>query len=359
MGSKKKKDKEVKEVKEATKAKKAKKIKPDTRKLHQAGKDPGEPQGKKGKKGRQESEPQPQEIMDRGLQATIQRTRQLIEGLSLPSRPNLLMRAVNTQNAFAPDLTAVAQVVREDAALASQVLAEANSALPGHERQVASIHRAVMLLGLERIREIVTEAFLSSALISKDGRLQELRHRSIQAAQAAAWVAQEIGGRASAFQSGYLPPVDPEAAFILGLFHDVGLTIMMQKFPDYQSFYDHHRTTPQGALVEAENMRYQTNHCIVGYLMAEQWHLPEYLCAVIRTHHDLEGFNHPGEHTRERLSPACHAVLSLAEFITGEVMSNEWPATEQVLCRFIGLQANALNQLKQDALEALPVSADG
>ena len=302
---------------------------------------------KKGNKGEQSEAPK----RDVALQAAINRTQQLIEGLSIPSRPNVLMDAVNVQNAFGPDLVKVSDVVSRDVALASRTLAEANARLPGLERQVASINQAVMLLGLERVREIVTELFLSTALISKDGRLQELRQRSVRTAQAAAWVTGKLAGLSPAFKSGYLKAIDGEEAYLLGLFHDCGLTILMQKFTDYQAFYDEVMAS-EGALADSETLRYQTNHGLVGYVLCDSWGMPESFCEAVLTHHDITGFTAAGGLRGDSAVLGLRAVLATAEWLSGEVAPQEWRAMRPAIVQFLGLNDAELDALYVEATAA-------
>jgi HD-like signal output (HDOD) protein len=99
-------------------------------------------------------------------------------------------------------------------------------------------------------------------------------------------------------------------------------------------------------LVTEENNRYQTNHCLVGYILGEQWGLPPHLTNVIRTHHDLRNFSAPGQEMPDRTPLALHALLLLSEWVCGEVPNQEWSTMKPTLCTFLGLDESALARLR-------------
>ncbi|KWT78811.1 HDOD domain-containing protein [Candidatus Magnetominusculus xianensis] len=166
----------------------------------------------------------------------LRRAERLLENLSMPSRPDVLLDAVRTQAGFAPDPLAVTAVILKDMALSAAVLHAANTQLNGWKRKLISIEGAVALLGLERVRAIVAEQFLSATLVSQEGPLQMVRLRGVEAGRVAARLARELPKAAPHCLNGYLPPVAPDEAYAAGLLHDCGLVAMMRGFPDYVGF---------------------------------------------------------------------------------------------------------------------------
>ncbi|MBF0611530.1 MAG: HDOD domain-containing protein [Magnetococcales bacterium] len=283
----------------------------------------------------------------------IKGTRKLVKDMAIPTRPTVMLEVIKAQNTFAPDLQKVANVISRDVVLASRVLQAANSDLPGLKRRVASIEQAVMLLGLARIRTLITGVFLNTSLIGKGGSLQKLRHRCADVARVTAFIAQELPRLATPFQSGYLPSIPPDEAYALGLFHDCGLSILMQKFSDYESFYEEIQKESPFGLVSAEDERYHTNHCVVGYLLCESWNLPKHLCEVIRNHHHMVDFTKPGKKSANRRTMTLHGILKLAEQITGELSYVEWVRMKDDLFRFFNIGDSQVAQLQEGASRLL------
>lgn len=287
--------------------------------------------------------------------AELERARKLIRGMTIPSRPTVMLEVLKAQNAFAPDLQKVADIIKRDVVLSSSILQEANTTLPGLKRKIASIEQAVMLLGLPAVRQVVSSQFLSSALVGKESIFQKLRNRCAGTAQLLAHLARVLPQHARAFQSGYLPTIPDDEAYALGLFHDCGLTMMMQKFADYQEVYDE-ANSGEVLLVEAESERYRTNHCLAGYLLCEKWQLPPEICEAIRTHHHHVNFNKPGKRARERKVVTLQGILALAEHLSGEMPEGEWRQLKDRLLMFFGLEENRLAELVPPSGDAAPVA---
>jgi len=290
--------------------------------------------------------------------ADLKRTRNLIKGMAIPSRPTVMLEVIKAQNTFAPDLQAVAYIIARDVVLSSRVLQEANTALPGLKRKVSSIEQAVMLLGLGRVRKVVTSLFLRTSLISRGGPLHRLRHRCVEVGRVAAALAKELPRISPACQSGYLPPVESDEAYALGLFHDCGLFLLMQKFADYEGFYNEVRKKGEKSLVVAEDDRFRTNHCLVGFLLCEDWQLPKPLCQAILNHHQDPGFIRAGKKAKNRKTLTLQAVLKLSEWINGELSVNEWESVRGGLLSFLDMDGTQLEQLRDKVQYALRTSEE-
>lgn len=287
--------------------------------------------------------------------AELDRARKLIKGMTIPSRPTVMLEVLKAQNAFAPDLQRVADIIKRDVVLSSSILQEANTNLPGLKRKIASIEQAVMLLGLPAVRRVVSSRFLSSALVGKESIFQKLRNRCAGTAQLLAHLARVLPQHARAFQSAYLPVIPDDEAYALGLFHDCGLTMMMQKFADYQEVYDEANSGAM-LLVDAESERYRTNHCLAGFLLCEQWQLPKEICEAIRTHHHHVNFNKPGKRVKDRKVVTLQGILALAEHLSGEMTSQEWGQLKDRLLLFFDLEESKLPELLPPGDDPAPVS---
>ena len=290
--------------------------------------------------------------------ADLKRTRKLIKGMTIPSRPTVMLEVIKALDGFAPDLQAVAEVISRDLVLSSRVLQEANTTLPGLKRRVSSIQQAAMLLGLRRVRRLVTGLFLSTSLMGKGGTLHRLRHRYAEAGRTAAALAKELPRISPACQSGYLPPVESDEAYTLGLFHDCGLSLLMQRFADYEGFYDEVRKKGQISLVAAEDDRFRTNHCLVGYVLCEDWQLPEPLCQTILTHHKHPGFMRAGKKAKNRKTLTLQSILRLSEWIDGEISIHEWESVRGDLLGFLDMDDTQLEQLRDRVQHALRSSGE-
>jgi HD-like signal output (HDOD) protein len=118
------------------------------------------------------------------------------------------------------NLRAISALIDTDPALSALVLRMVNSPLFGMQHQVTGVLHALALLGLERLRVVVTTAalrmFVTPALASP--ALMSCWRHSV----ACALAAQEL-----AVSSGY----DGDRAYTAGLLHDIGRFAMLSCWP--------------------------------------------------------------------------------------------------------------------------------
>jgi len=205
-------------------------------------------------------------------------TRRLVQRIvDLPTLPIIIpqiLRLVEDQKASATDL---ARVIGSDQALASRVLRLANSAFYGFRREIVSISHAVVLLGFDTVKSIVLAATVFDTLgngdvVSSFDREQFWLH-VVTTANAAKRIARDRR------------LMDPEAAFVAGLLHDIG-KVVLDRF-----FYRHYaeavrRATALPCLIrEAEVQLFNVNHAQVGRWLTERWRFPPALVEPVAFHH--------------------------------------------------------------------------
>jgi HD-like signal output (HDOD) protein len=194
----------------------------------------------------------------------------------LPPLPQVAAQVLRL--AADPDSTTaeLQRVIATDQALSAQILKIANSAMFGMVREVKTLTQAIMTLGFSTIKSI---AIASSArnLYSRGGTgLQERllwEHALITALAARAY------GRA--FRS-----PRTEEAFLAGLLHDIGKSVMGIKFPErYGALV---RSVYNEAIdgLEAELELFGFDHAMVGEALLMAWNLPRGLGNTVRWHHD-------------------------------------------------------------------------
>jgi len=151
-----------------------------------------------------------------------------------------LLARLSDPDAELADLTAL---VGTDVALAQKVLQSVNSGFAALQHRVGSLHQAVVLLGAERLRQLVMLLVLADAT----GKPPELsRQALVRAEMTAALVAVAVGGN--------LGRADREAAFTVGLmstldaFTDLPLADVAARLSLDDRLYDAlvHHTGPLG-----------------------------------------------------------------------------------------------------------------
>ena len=246
---------------------------------------------------------------------------QLIEQAdTLPSLPEVvayLIRSLGDDNA---DLETLAHHINSDPAIVARLLAAANSASSGLSKRVHSAGQAFLLLGADRIANIV----LASSLICRydvhasgfSARL--LWRHSLGVAVCARVLAEQTG-------------INPELAFTGGLLHDIGQLLMYAASPGhFLNALDRHQNEDIPLFV-AERMVFGYDHSEAGQVLATAWKLPSDIVDAIAAHHEPDGFSsEAGDlvHIAECLSHA----LDL-----GELPNNRVPDLSELACARLGL----------------------
>jgi putative nucleotidyltransferase with HDIG domain len=199
---------------------------------------------------------------------------------NIPTVPALLVPLLKRLGEPAEDVnvTEIVNLISYDKSLTAQCLHMANSPLLGMRKRVETVQGAVMALGMTKVREVATTCCLLKALPGRPGALKptDLWKHSL----AVALVSREFAKRV-----GY---DDPEQAYLAGLLHDLGLIVELTTFPKEFEAVTRVAIEKRCPMHEAEPDVLGVDHCVIGQMLAERWHLPLELKEVIRRHHHVD-----------------------------------------------------------------------
>ncbi|MFI4940424.1 MAG: HDOD domain-containing protein [Burkholderiales bacterium] len=201
-----------------------------------------------------------------------------LNGLIIPPRPDVLTKLSQEMKKDDVNLGNVALIISSDVGLAAAVLKTINSPLFGLRTKVTSIAKAVNMLGLKSTTQIVTGLTLRHAISGKNESMHSY------------WDSAETVANIAAYIATTLTNISREDAHIFGLFHDVGVAMLMQKYPNYRETLKVAAASSRN-LTEVEDERHASNHATLGYLMAKSWFLPPAMCDAILRHHDVSAFD--------------------------------------------------------------------
>jgi len=78
-----------------------------------------------------------------------------------------------------------------------------------------------------------------------------------------------------------------------GLFCDVGIPLLMQRFPEYAQTLKAANDEIDRNFTEVEQARHQTDHALIGGIMGRSWGMSPTVGTAIRLHHDYAAFRDP------------------------------------------------------------------
>lgn len=199
---------------------------------------------------------------------------------SLPTLPVVADNVIKlTQN---PDSTAfeIAEAISQDQSLASKVLKTANSAYYGFPRKITTINYAIVVLGLNNIKNIVLSASIMGQFPKKN--------RNFLFDRKEFWKHSLLCGIISKKISEHMGIKNSEEMFMCGLLHDFGKLILDTFFQEEFISALQLAKENQLALMEAEDRIFGFNHSGVGALLLRKWSLPPSLVKAVEFHHNPE-----------------------------------------------------------------------
>ncbi|MBN1764504.1 MAG: HDOD domain-containing protein [Sedimentisphaerales bacterium] len=206
--------------------------------------------------------------------AALEIANQSIEIATLPEVTMRIVEVVQDPRSTASDLH---KIVRNDPALSARVLRVVNSAFYGLPGQIGSIDRAIMLLGLNAVKNIAIAASIGkmfkSSVICDDFSGKDLWTHSVAVGATNKLITSSIGLAL------------PDEAFLAGLIHDIGLVAVMQchgqKIPEIIDL-----AKGGVSFVKAEEKVLGADHQEIGSALTAKWKFPRSFQYVTGYHHN-------------------------------------------------------------------------
>jgi len=196
---------------------------------------------------------------------------------NLPTLPIMVQQIQKLINSPNSSMNQIGALISKDQAIAARVVRLVNSAFYGLGRKVSSIPQAIVVLGLNTVKNLVTGVSVIKMFETADK--ESLFNRdmfwlhSFGSAMGARLLAKNLGRS------------EPEDYFLAGLLHDIGILILDQFFHDeFLSILKYVNNSNSDYYTAEQNVLGLT-HCEVGAIVAEKWKIPDFLIHTIRYHH--------------------------------------------------------------------------
>jgi putative nucleotidyltransferase with HDIG domain len=196
---------------------------------------------------------------------------------SLSTTVAKVLEICNRPSASANDLN---RVISYDPVLTGQMLKLINSAYYGLPNRIVSLARAIVMLGVNTVKNMV----IATSVLSGCKRLSNIRTLAVDDF----WAHSLCVGVLSKLiaKMGRLPDTEHDEFFIAGLLHDLGKLPIMACFPELYEKSIESSKNSNSHLFESESMQIGFNHCQVGALIAVKWKLSAVMQEAITRHHD-------------------------------------------------------------------------
>lgn len=221
---------------------------------------------------------------------------------SLPTLPNVASTLMRMAAEDDVQVEEVVHLIEADPSTSAHMLKVVNSAYRGLQGKVSSVNRAVLLMGVNGVRNALLsmQVFQVFGEVGRDtdSELFEIWKHCLAVASAAEIIAENTGGML------------PEDAFTAGLLHDIGKIALYAAAPEgYREVF--RMVADEGVEIsDAEKTLFEITHTVAGRYITESWGLPEAVCQAAYSHHSLPAACDPND----QVSLTC-AIVAAADDI--------------------------------------------
>ncbi len=232
---------------------------------------------------------------------------------SLISLPDACVRV----NQLADDPTAsaidIADAISHDPNLTLQLLRIANSPYYGFPSRVDSMTRAIAVIGMQDLCDLVLSTSIFNIFSQYDNQIIDFdgywQHSIITA-----FIARQLAAKTKTCV------LAKERLFIAGLLHDVGKLVMLIKVPEIMCIIKSHIEQSHETFSEAEQLVFGLGHAEIGAELLRQWQLPKSLQDIVKYHHQ------PDKATHYLLETSIvHIANAMAQYLNVGVLPSSYP----------------------------------
>lgn len=268
------------------------------------------------------------------------RIKRLLEGgIKIPPQPRILEELRQRVARKDLDVRRLARVIEQDPGVLALLFKVVASPAYRQHQPFESVDQILHAVGVRQTINLIRAiALVNAGSVGKNRQVYEaFWSRSQRVGQLAMLIADERIAVCSIF---------PDQAYLAGIFHDCGVPLLMQRFPTYCREMQLGSSSEWVDLAD-EDRKFNADHCVVGYLVARHWNLPDFICDAIRYHHALDELGEPA-------ARSMVAILLLAVDIHCRDLCTanpEWEAVKDEVMAELGLANDSLPEFVDIVLE--------
>lgn len=256
--------------------------------------------------------------------------------INIPPQPSILLEIERLINKPNNQLSAIGDLITKDVGLSAAIFRLVNSSYYKSSVQITSIQKAITVLGMTQVSNLIKGLSLRKAIGGNEVAYEKFWERSDEIATLSAIIAAR---QISACN------IAVDQAYMAGLFHECGVPILMQRFPEYcQTFRINHGS--HWPDFREEDKRFNTDHTVVGFLVTTHWNLPAFICQAVRFHHDRLNTDHA--------ALTLVSILQLARHLHNRIhhiKDTEWIKYSGPIFDEIGVHKDSSKEFMEDVLE--------
>ncbi|WP_024850914.1 HDOD domain-containing protein [Hydrogenovibrio kuenenii] len=222
-----------------------------------------------------------------------------------------------------PETSEVVKLISQNMNLTAELIKTANYPVFSKNRatNVSSIRDAVDVIGLKSLKSLVMGIYYSMEYL---GRARaEINQLSLNTAAMCSFLSPNVMN------------VNPDQAYLAGLFYNSGAILMATKFKDYDDAFMETLSSPfHNKLIE--NKRYTVCRHVAGLLLVKKWQLGKFMGHVIYQSHKKQLSDIEDDQIRAlvaliQLSEACIIQHEMADYYSEEVEMMRQNANKELM----------------------------
>lgn len=247
------------------------------------------------------------------MEQTLRQALLAIKGLKLPELPEeLILIEQELASRFCSSHRIVA-IIEQNTTLSGEVLRLANSPVYKLRQPAQTIGQAVLMLGLDNIKNLVFSASMKH-LFNSSELYKDIMSHSVDVAVCMADLSE------------WVADITRDEAYMMGLFHNAGCLMLATKDPEnYAKIFQLSHSSPS-EYIKREQLKYNTSHTAIGVLLGKKWHLPIDILSAIYLHHISECRKIENDRVR-----ALVALTKIANSIVSEISLGAYRGEEMKL----------------------------
>ncbi|QPK62079.1 HDOD domain-containing protein [Methylomonas sp. LL1] len=247
------------------------------------------------------------------------------------SLPEIVVTINQILNSAEPNFTELEEVILHDPALTVKLLKLVNSPYYGFTNKIDSVSRAVAMLGLQELKNLVLGVAVTAQFDSISETLVDMN---------TFWYHSVVKGVLAKILAKHFKLNNPERFYIAGLLSSLGQLILFSQYPQQSARILSHPDQSDAAILQLEKELFGFDYAELGAALLQEWKLPDEISRLVLYQFDPLNENAPqGE--------AC--ILHVAAKISNNIQPCHHQAYD------INAQAAEFNQ---GVLEFLQLSPD-
>lgn len=242
---------------------------------------------------------------------------------TLPALPYVAHDILISTSSNDVDITAVAETLAREPGLSARIVAVANYAFFKRRETIYSLEGAILRIGMNRVRVLATSLILNQLFDTKgcpEFQLERYWYDAISTAFAAARLAAH-----------YAAEYSPDAAYLGGVLHSIGLPLLVHTFPStINQVLAEHNQKPESSLANLTYQALGSDYAEAGSMLLREWGLPEPIITVVGNSHS-QGYS------------GAHANLVETIRFTHEWLTHQYDASQ--ITTTLQLNHNLLNKI--------------